>query len=70
MQQLYAEIKKSSKYHGQIQMCRDMGLGYPFKVSIQFDVGGYQVKGGAGGQYRLADVNLYVIENDKKIRIR
>lgn len=70
MQQLYAEIKKSSKYAHQAQMCRDQGFGYPFKVSIHQDACGYQVKGGVGGQYRLTDVNLYVIENDKQIRIR
>ncbi len=70
MQQLYAEIKKSSKYAHQTQMNIDMGYGHPFKVSIRDDPFGYRVKGGIGGQYRLEDVNLYVIDNDKKIRIR
>ncbi|MEB3733414.1 hypothetical protein ULF88_03055 [Halopseudomonas pachastrellae] len=70
MQQLYAEIKKSSKYAHQAQMNIDMGYGYPFKVSIRDDSSGYRVKGGVGGQYRLEDVNLYVFDNDKKIRIR
>lgn len=70
-QQLYAEIKKSSKYAGQAELCRSNGYGYPFKVRIVHDGGGdYVVKGGVGGQYRLADVNLYVIEDGKKIRIR
>lgn len=70
-QQLYAEIKKSSKYAGQAELCRTNGYGYPFKVRIVHDGGGdYCVKGGVGGQYRLADVNLYVFEGDKKIRIR
>lgn len=70
MQQLYAEIKKSSKYAHQADMCKERGFGYPFPVNISHDAGGYQVKGGIGGQYRLADVNLYVIEDGKKIRIR
>lgn len=70
-QRLYAEIKKSSKYASQIALCRSNGYGYPFKVRIVHDRGGdYVVKGGVGGQYRLADVNLYVIEGDKKIRVR
>lgn len=70
-QQLYAEIKKSSKYAGQADLCRSNGYGYPFKVRIVHDGGGdYCVKGGVGGQYRLADVNLYVIEDDKKVRVR
>lgn len=71
MQQLYAEIKKSSKYASQAELCRTNGYGYPFKVRIVHDGGGdYCVKGGVGGQYRLADVNLYVIEDGKKIRVR
>lgn len=70
-QRLYAEIKKSSKYASQADLCRSNGYGYPFKVRIVHDGGGdYVVKGGVGGQYRLADVNLYVIEGDKKIRVR
>lgn len=70
-QQLYAEIKKSSKYAHQADLCRRNGYGYPFKVRIVHDGGGdYCVVGGVGGQYRLADVNLYVIEGDKKIRVR
>jgi hypothetical protein len=69
-QQLYAEIKKSSKYAQQAEWCRAQGYGYPFKVRIAFDTDGYAVKGGVGGQYRLEDVNLYVLEDGKKIRVR
>lgn len=69
-QQLYAEIKKSSKYANQAELCRTSAYGYPFKVHITHDHGGnYRVKGGVGGQYRLEDVNLYVIEDGNKIRI-
>lgn len=70
-QQLFAEIKKSSKYASQAELCRTNGYGYPFKVRIVHDGGGnYCVKGGVGGQYRLTDVNLYVIEDGRKIRVR
>jgi hypothetical protein len=68
-QQLYAEIKKSSKYACQVDLCRNSPYGYPFKVCIVEDFGGYVVKGGIGGQYRIADVNLYVMQDGKKIRL-
>ncbi|MBH3422880.1 hypothetical protein [Pseudomonas gessardii] len=68
-QLLYAEIKKSSKYACQIEMCRTHPCGYPFRVSIHEDFGGYVVNGGVGGRYRLADVNLYVINDNGKIRL-
>ncbi|WP_455928926.1 hypothetical protein [Pseudomonas fluorescens] len=68
-QVLYAEIKKSSKYASQIEMCRTHPCGYPFRVSIHQDFGGYVVNGGIGGRYRLADVNLYVINDGGKIRL-
>ncbi|WP_417777118.1 hypothetical protein [Stutzerimonas xanthomarina] len=70
-QQLYAEIKKSSKYAGQADWAKREGRPYPFPVRIASDGGGdYVVKGGPGGQYRMADVNLYVIENGQKFRVR
>jgi hypothetical protein len=59
MQQLYAKIKKSSKYDGQ-------GDGKPFPVTI--DGRGYDdylIQGGPGGCYRLGDVNLYVLDVKK-----
>ncbi|MBK3461660.1 hypothetical protein [Pseudomonas haemolytica] len=68
-QQLYAEIKTSSKYASQIEMCRSHPCGYPFQVSIHEDFGGYVVNGGIGGRYRLADVDLYVINDSGKIRL-
>jgi hypothetical protein len=70
MQQLYAEIKKSREYAHQADWCRSQGYGYPFKVRIEAAKDGYTVKGGIGGQYRLADVNLYVLEDGAKIRVR
>lgn len=68
-QQLYAEIKKSSKYACQIEASKRSGWPYPFPVRIEADATDYVVKGGIGGRYRLSDVNLYVIEDDRKTRI-
>ncbi|MEW5715071.1 hypothetical protein AB1462_22265 [Pseudomonas sp. SB113] len=69
-QQLYAEIKKSSKYAHQATWAKSQGP-YPFPVRVVDDRGGlYCVAGGPGGAYRLADVNLYVIEDGKKVRVR
>lgn len=67
-QQLYAEIKKTSQYANQ----RDWpGWPTPFPVAIvPGDPCGYVVKGGVGGQYRLEDVQLFVIDGEKKVRIR
>lgn len=71
-QQLYAKIKKSSKYYNQnnwcIQQPERFGA-FPFAVRICPDFRDYCVQGGPGGQYRLADVNLFVIENGKELRI-
>jgi hypothetical protein len=63
-QQLYAKIKRSSKYYGQ------GARGALFEVFIE--VGnpiGYTVQGGPGGQYRLSDVNLFVVEAGREMRI-
>jgi len=69
-QQLYAEIKKSSKYAHQATWAKSQGP-YPFPVRVGYDGGDlYCVAGGPGGAYRLADVNLYVIEDGKKVRVR
>lgn len=69
-QQLYAEIKKSSKYAHQATWAKSQGQ-YPFPVRVVDDNGGlYCVAGGPGSAYRLADVNLYVIEGGKKVRVR
>ncbi len=67
-QQLYAEIQEDSQYAYQRNWA---GWPSPFPVSIRPDeFGGYVVQGGPGGQYHLEDVQLFVIEEEKKIRIR
>ncbi|MCY1505767.1 hypothetical protein D9M68_399890 [compost metagenome] len=69
--QLFAEIKKSSKYAHQADWARNGTCGYPFRVTIAADGGSdYVVHGGPGGHYRLSDVNLYLMINGKKVRIR
>lgn len=57
-QQLYAKIKRSSKYYGQT------GPNELFPVYVEARRGEYVVQGGPGGQYRLADVNLFVVGED------
>jgi hypothetical protein len=71
MQQLYAKIKKNSKYYGQNQLAKREG-NFPFPVTITNinDPDCYFVQGGPGGQYRLDDVNLFVVDSEKEIRIR
>lgn len=70
MQQLYAEIKKSSKYANQAVLAQRQGMPYPFQVHIEDDQDGYVVLGGYGGRYRLEDVDLFVIdEQGRQIRI-
>lgn len=66
MTELYAKIKKSSKYYWSQH---DPENPY-FAVSITDDCEGYNVIGGAGGQYRLADVSLYAKVDDKYIVIK
>lgn len=74
-QQLYAKIKKSSKYFDQNWYAErnPERWGWPFAVQVcpdNPDPAGYIVQGGPGGQYRLSDVNLYVIESGHEIKIK
>lgn len=62
-QQIYARIKRTSKYYGQGEK------GALFPVYIRADYGDYHVSGGPGGQYRMRDVALYVISDGKELRI-
>jgi hypothetical protein len=71
-QQLYAKIKRTSRYAYQNAQAKEEPQrwgGFPFKVYIDPSAGGYCVKGGPGGQYRLADVNLFIIEDGRELRI-
>lgn len=62
-QQIYACIKRTSKYFGQGER------GKLFPVDIARDGSGYVVKGGVGGQYRMRDVALYVIADGEAIKL-
>lgn len=64
MQQLFARIKRSSKYYGQTER------GALFEVYIRpGDPAQYLVQGGPGGQYRLADVNLFILADGQHVKI-
>lgn len=63
-QQLYAKIKRSSKYYGQGEK------GALFEVFVQAGhPGDYLVHGGPGWQYRLSDVNLFIVDEGREMRI-
>jgi hypothetical protein len=62
-QQLYAEIKRSSEYAHQAD------AGELFPVHVDPVRGTYPIIGGPGGQYRLRDVWLWVVQDGKKLRI-
>lgn len=71
-QQIYAKIRAESKYVHQNESAEREPdrWGWPFRVRI---VGGplwgYLVQGGPGGQYRLDDVDLFVIEDGVEVKI-
>jgi len=73
--QLYAKIKRSSKYYGQNSFAIQKNE-FPFPVYIDPDwmgenkVDGGCVRGGPGGNYRLTDVNLFIMENGEEFRIK
>jgi hypothetical protein len=70
-QQLYAKVKKSSKYCSQNTYAETdpERWGWPFRVRVDPGEGDYCVLGGPGGRYRLADINLFVIEDGRELRI-
>ena len=63
-QQLFAKIKRSSKYFGQTSK------GELFEVFVEAGhPDAYVVQGGPGGQYRLSDVTLFVVDGGRELRI-
>jgi hypothetical protein len=70
-QQIYAKIKRSSKYFNQNKSAQEDPdfYGWPFRVRIDPHAGEYLVQGGPGGCYRLNDVNLFIVEDGKELRI-
>lgn len=63
-QQLYAKIKKTSKYFGQ----GEPGALFPVYIdpTTKWE---YCVTGSPGEQYRLKDVNLFVVAGGRELRI-
>lgn len=59
MQQLYARIKKTSKYYGQNGL-EKQNIPFPVEVGGRDAFAQHIVVGGPGGSYRLADVRFYV----------
>lgn len=68
-QQIYAKIKRSSKYYGQTEPNQPFPVHIVAKTNESHDGSDYIVKGGPGGQYRLADVSLFIIQSGHEQRI-
>ena len=62
-QQLFARIRPTSEYAHQ------RSGNEPFPVRLMPAFGAYPVQGGPGGQYRLSDVELFVVENGVELKI-
>lgn len=67
--QLFASIREDSKYHHQIDWCIHNGHGHPFPVVFRAAMDGYVLAGGAGGAYRMADVDLHVLHEGELYRV-
>ena len=64
---LVASIKSTSKYYGQGKE----GSRFPVLIQVWDErcADLYVVRGGPGGQYRLADVNLYAVVGDSEVKL-
>lgn len=67
--QLFAKIREDSKYHHQIAWCISNGIGHPFPVRFRAALDYYVLEGGAGGAYRMADVDLFVLHEGVLYRV-
>lgn len=63
-QQIWARIRESSKYY----LMQSDGTAFPVHI-VAGHPESYVVQGGPGGQYRLQDVDLYVIQDGRELRI-
>ena len=67
MTQLYAKIKKSSKYYYQNDFAKERNQ-FPFQVKIRGEAWDYCVKADIG-EYRLRDVSIFVIVDGAEIKL-
>ncbi len=61
--QLFAQIKKSSKYY------RQAAPGTKFPVLLQEHACGYVFRGGPGGQYRREDLHIFAAADGIEIQL-
>lgn len=66
--QLYAKIKRSSKYFYQNEWAKRDGE-FPFPVSVRDDIAGYIFIGGPGGSCTRYDVNIFVKANGRFMKV-
>lgn len=65
--QLYARIKRTSKYYYQSPM--EGGKPLPFEVQVSPRMGEYCVFGNSN-QYRLVDLTFHVVADGHEVRLR
>jgi len=66
--QLYAKIKKNSKYFYQNEWAKRKGYGLPFAVEIENTSDKYCVYG-ADNQYYIADLNFFVLVDGQYLKL-
>ena len=67
-QQIFAKIKEDSKYHCQQPMVDKQPVAFAVTLVPESGNGKYVVHG-RPGQYRLADVNLFVYMDGRELMI-
>jgi len=68
--QLYATIKKTSRYAAQQSYHLDeKGKPLPFEVEIPENANELRALGGIGGNYDIKDLNYFIKHNDKFVKI-
>lgn len=68
MTQLYATVKKRSRYYRQNEFEGRKPVPFPVQLAFESDPN-WPVKGGLGGQYTLWDVDLWVQRHGGFMRI-
>jgi hypothetical protein len=68
MTQLYATIRRSSKYYHQNEWAKRLGS-FPFPVNIMSEPNDDYCVCSSFENYRLSDLNLYLIENGYLVKL-